>query len=258
MQNNFKKIKMSIINYCQANNFFPVGPMANLLVEKFCMCPAVGPILDSIGSHSSIFVELGDFPHHRITFSQLDNEVSIQIPEKNLKTTEALSNLAFEIFNAQGLKHAQDLYDEAEKGDMGMEKFSLKMELQEFTSKERCDKLIKDCQLFFKIKPEPGIPDLDVQLWNVEINCHRDKIRGRWIERFQQIYCKKHPKDSKSCKVKQTDLCDLYVMHNLPLEEQRKIQTRRICERLPQASSKIKEWYKGKDDMCRQILKDEI
>lgn len=252
---------MSIANYCQTNNVFPVDSMANLLIKSFCSCPSVEPILDSIGSSTSIFVEIGDFPHHRIGFDpQVENEATIEIPEKNLKNQEALSNLAFEIFNAKGLKQMQNIYQEAVKGDMCMEEFSRKIEAQEFLSKEGYDKLIKDCQHFFKIKPEPGKPDLDVQMWNHEINCHTDKIRSRWIQNNQKVYCQKHPEDLESCKIKQKDLCDFYKLHNMPFEKQKQIQRQRICEKLPKASSKIKEFYRDKpiENMCRQILNEEL
>jgi hypothetical protein len=252
-------MKMEIANYCQANNIFPVDMQAFSLIEKFCACPAAGSVLGDIGNTASIFVQTGDFPHHRMAYDMNGgSEVDIQIPAKNLKTSEALSNLVFEIFNAKGLQNFQNLMQRAGKGDMNIDEYSREFEIQEFISKQGYDRLIRECKPSFKIKPKPGTPDLETQLWNHEINCHTDKIRSRWIDMFQKIYCEKHPNDLNSCNAKKQDLCDFYELHNLPEIDQKIIHTLRICKKLPEAPQKIKDSYDDSEDLCRRVLKDEL
>ena len=247
-----------LVASCQSNNIYSLDPFAHTLVNSFCMCPSARAVLADIGNKVSISVQTADFPHHRFAFDDTSNQADIQIPAKNLRNTEALSNLAFEIFNAKGVPNFQKLYNRAKEGNIGIEEYSKKFEIQEFESKKGYDALIKKCVPFFKIKPEPGTPDLEFQLWNHEINCHTDKIRERWIVAFQKNYCQKHPNDLKSCKIKKQDLCDFYKLHQLPEIERKIFITQRIFEKLPFASQKIQDFYSSDEGTDSSEVHDEL
>ena len=249
---------MELSNYYKATNIYSLDTHAASLIERFVSCPYARVVLDSIGDSVSIDVATGDFPHHVLAFDlKGSKEVSIQIPSKKLESNEALKILVFDIFNVKGIKNIQTLYLLAEKGDMGMDEYSRKFEVEEFKSKEEYDKLIRQCEPFFEIKPEPGIPDQETQLWNREIYCHTDMIRSRWIDDFQKNYCKKKPNDLHSCNAKKEELCDLNILNNLPEIAKKIILTRRICKLFPFASKKIQASYKQKDlANCRDFLKD--
>ncbi len=226
---------------CHTDNLFARGKEAISLVEQFCACPSAQKVLREISA--KIVVLVGDFPHNRISFNR---EMEIQIPQKMMKTGEALPSLIWEIFNAKVVPRFQAIQGRAEQGHMGVNDYARRMETAEFQSKIGADGLVKTCDSFYRMKPAPGSPDLDFSLWNHEINCHTDKIRERWIDQYQKRYCKNHPNDRKSCQVKKKDLCDFYAFQKLSLSEQTfQVQTR-TCEKLPGASSKIRDFFSSK------------
>jgi hypothetical protein len=135
------------------------------------------------------------------------------------------------------------LQKRAAQGHLGMDKYAKLLETEEFKSKEGADELIRTCQSTYTIKPESGRPNLDFSLWNHEITCHTDKIRERWIENFQETYCKKHPNDLKSCQAKKKNLCDFYKFKSSSPSEQGAQSQKFFCEKISSAPATIRNYY---------------
>src|SRR6185436_1401990 len=94
-----------------------------------------------------------------------------------------------------------------------MDSFARKREEHESADTEEHYDLIKQCgnhwtmtseELEAYTKNDP----LEVELFIQESWCHTDFYRQEWVKNFQQLYCEKHPADSRSCEIKTTDLCN--------------------------------------------------
>ena len=235
---------MNEISSCSSDKIFGMDQNAVSLIRKFCACKEANTILQNIATQ--ILVRVGDFPHNRIYIPDEGQELEIQIPKKMMKSEQALLSLIWEVFNAKIAPDIQSLQARAMKGHLGMNPYAKHFETLEFKSKQGADALVKTCQSVYKIEPEPGTPDIDFTLWNHEIGCHTDKIRERWIDRYQEGYCRNHPDDLESCRIKTENLCDFYALQQAPSEEQKAIYGKRTCDNLSSAPPKIKEYFESK------------
>lgn len=221
------------------------SPSTVSLVDQFCSCPAAAKLLASDQLMNPLFIESRDIPGAQ-TEPIYDNDwnlkkITILIPLTHLHKEEALTDLAFEVFNAQ--RSDSDHLKQAERGNVGMDDFARKFEELETADTHGQYALREQCAKAWKIPPEPNElkeVDLEVDLFAQETECHTDAIRSRWIDKFQKNYCSKHPEDSRSCKVKKKDLCDLKKVQLMPETESIDFILARVCKRFPDAHENVK------------------
>lgn len=221
------------------------SPSTVSLVDQFCSCPAAAKLLASDQLIKPLFIESRDIPGAK-TSSDYDNywnlkKITILIPLSHLHKEEALTDLAFEVFNAQ--RSDSDLLKQAERGNMGMDDFARKLEELEMAETHGHYALREQCAKAWKIPAEPNeLKDLDLEVTRFaqETECHTDAIRSRWIDKFQKNYCSKHPEDSRSCKMKKKDLCDSKKVQLMPEAESMDFIFARVCKMFPDAHENVK------------------
>lgn len=244
---------MTVVNSCKSNNIFYNDPGALQITNRLCACSAVRSLLASFENPIPIHVRTGSYPGIRFEIFPSGDKAEIQIPRQMLNSQVALQGFVFEIFNVKNQEKIKALQDRASKGDVDMNVYAKDFETIEFESKLGALDIAEQCGLLDG--KETITKDLEIHLWNKEFDCHTDKIRERWIESYQKLYCEKNPK-KKSCKTKPEDLCDYYVMKNLPKDLEWRERVIRICERLPELPQKVKDYWPTAVRSCLRAKKD--
>jgi hypothetical protein len=221
------------------------------LAERFFSCRTALKLLDSERFIKPLFIDAQNIPgarsyvdYEKSTYNP--NSAEIVIPEKQLQSATALRDLAFEIFNTQS--SSPSLYKQAELGNVGMDAYARQREEQETADTQEHHKLIKQCAKQWKLSPKTleeyslkENENLEVVLFRDEYVCHTDRYRQEWIDRFQKIYCDKHPDDfGRSCKTKKKDLCDQDKLLSMSLSKRSEFAFKRACKLFPQAHENVK------------------
>jgi hypothetical protein len=222
------------------------------LTERFFSCPQAAKLLDSERFIKPILIDTTQNIAAAITLIHWNSDYTtataakILIAEEDLQTTQALKNLAFEIFNAQGTSKGF-LYQQAILGNVGMDSYARQAEDREASGTQEHYELIKQCGNHWTISPEEleaasleENEQPEIKLFVEEIYCHTDYYRREWVEKYQTIYCEKHPADNRSCETKKTDLCNLDTVRRMSFAEQTKFSRERICKLFPQAPDTVK------------------
>jgi hypothetical protein len=216
------------------------------LAERFFSCPAAAKLLASERFIKPILIDTQNISGARTDVYPYNSMgAKILIAEEDLQMTQGLSNLAFEIFNAQGT--ADGLYQQASLGNVGMDSFARQWEENEMAVTQEYFELIKQCGNDWVMSPkelreytrdENLHPE--IHLFVQEVGCHTDFYRQAWIRNCQKIYCEKQPADSRSCETKTTDLCNREMVTSLPDKKRRKFKCERYCKLFPQAHVTVK------------------
>jgi len=223
-------------------------------VTQFCSCAAAKTILDQKMGRlvQPLTVAFGAVPNPKTDFAYEDEQLqellmaSILLPETG-SMQSSLSGFTFELFNCkEGRFRALD--DKAKAGEVSADRYVLEKERIEVENGKNHDEILNKCkgawnigkeELARYLRSDPNSNDLELAAWWQDFMGHGDAHRATWIENFQKGYCKKHPEDVRSCKLKKKDLVDLHAMHRMPVSEQGKILARRICARYSEAPRKV-------------------
>lgn len=250
---------MILAPVCQTSNVF-ANEAAVSLMQEFCSCPAALKTLTEITI--PLTVKVAKFAAPAITNVRMDENYKLQkstIKISTKFTQNRISALCFEVFNVIQNDRLTNLFRIAENGDIGMDEFSKSIELSEINGENRSYSLKKECSPFWKIEEDEAEElnhsfTVEEQLWQQDLEGHTDRIRLRWIKKFQKPYCDKHPKDERSCSINKNQLYDLYSKKLTDSQLQN-----RICEKLPLASERLKELYKPMvEATCPEIFKQKI
>ena len=71
---------MNAVAYCNTQNIVGMNQDADFLIRQFCACRDAKRVLQKIAAQ--IFVQVGDFPHNRISFTDEGQDLEIQIPKR--------------------------------------------------------------------------------------------------------------------------------------------------------------------------------
>lgn len=229
-----------------------------LLVETFLSCSVASRLLNSEQFIKPMIIESSNLPFAKTLIGYIENSLvaKIEIPEKILRKTKALEDLAFEIFNTQ--PSSNEVNQAAELGNVGMDSYARQIEEQEYLRTLQHHKLISQCSKAWKLPPERVKHNTyienrgwELNFFNQEYGCHTDYYRKKWIELYQKNYCKNQPDDTRSCMTNKADLCDFEKVQKLSPWESSAFLDKRICKLFPQAHEKVKN-----DPDIRMIIQE--
>lgn len=256
---------MSFLPVCQLSNVF-ANQQAFALIENFCSCPEAKNILTQL--QVPLYFQVGKFPYPARTETTSDN---LYKPKKSLITISKsdpeatqINNVSFELFNAlaDATQKRQNFFLSAEKGEIGMDDYARTVEESEFNVLKKSGVLNENCH-FWGFKQKLSLSDRTVMknlnaeeiLWQQDLECHTDKIRLRWIDRFKTAYCQKRPEDHRSCETEKSQLCDRYEVNQLPEKQRSDFLDKRLCERFPSAPQKLQDLFSILIvDKCPEVL----
>lgn len=260
---------MSSINLeiCHSS-FITTQPAALTLIKQFCACPAANVFMNEnalaviMGTPTiadpltiPLSIEISkEFTHamtHHGTIASGEKRAKIYLPQSSHK--QLLSPFTFEIFNNQRQRFDK-VFEEAKNGDLSMNDYGRKMEIEEIKTSIAADNLIEKCAktwrlsvplpLFLKDPTDP-LYTSQVHLWYNDFSCHTDEHRKNWINHFQQTYCARHPEDQRSCSIRKENLCDLTTYSRASALEQGKIFAGRLCKLITNAPDEVKSYFKA-------------
>jgi len=259
------------ISSCSSTALVPIDTAANKLIEHFCKCPAARDLLaQKMGNLvHPLFLSVEDFPYAKTDFGYLETDLTelesatIVIPE-HFSKDESLAKLTYELFNCMRDKFTR-LNAKAKVGDVSMDRYAIDMEKVQLGHAKASDTVLSKCAGVWKenmaahyMHGDPNKPmDLEVEAWTQDFMAHSDVHRATWIDQFQKKYCKLHPEDQRSCKMKKKDLVDFSAFNRLSITEQGKIMAKRICERFSVAPKKVQnENRRIAQANCPKVVKD--
>jgi hypothetical protein len=234
-----------MLSPCNTSNFFTHDKNAFTLMETFCKCPMARDLINLVTT--PLEVTVGDFSTAQtdhVFYNKTLEMNLIKIPEQ--RTEEGrITGLAFEVFNVLGASNTSTLVFKG--ATMSMDLFAREAELQELRRTRGYGPLLQSCQKEWGISQKLIDRQTLYQDWNEEdhlieqeIACHTDGYRLQWIKLHQNIYCKNHPEDLRSCETKPDQLCD----KENPEEKARTI-LQRFCTLFPQLSERSQERHKA-------------
>jgi hypothetical protein len=247
------------VTACNNPNFFAMNDLSAQLMEQFCSCPDAKAIAALFAKNQLILVEVGaasfasTHNHYQEDFfgNLYGTNSLIQIPEQQSNASRIV-DLAFEIFNTHGSKQFGTDLALAKKGELSMDQYARKLELQEISSVKGFPPLLQAClakwgmdpQLIDYRQKQLSLKDEDL-LNTQEIECHTDWYRKQWMERYKEAYCAKHPDDIRSCQTLPEQLCDYGQFQQMPPEENMPILINRLCTYFPKFSEEAKKIYEA-------------
>jgi hypothetical protein len=256
-----------IVSSCNNSNFFALDELSVQLMENFCACSEAKDVIASFTQNVSVEVEVSNISR-ATTIRDYAKGLSgnlflvkalIKIPE-HPQYSSRIRDLAFEVFNT-GNKTSEALIL-AQKGELSMDLYAQKKEIDEFKSTKIHVQLLQKCQNIWELDQSrinilknynnfEEADDLNAQ----EIECHTDTYRMEWIELYQEEYCTKYPEDSRSCQARIEQFCDYYKLYEMPKEERMQIIMKRLCALFSKFSSNAKKFYAfNVKKFCPKIL----
>jgi hypothetical protein len=243
---------MNQVTTCSSNVFAMNANTLNWM-ETFCTCPQAKQLVDE-GDIKSILINIGDFANTKIKASSYPQKIEIYIPEESSSRSpiHILRDLAMEFFYVKNYKEKDKLNTIASSGKLGMDNFARKIVADQYESMVSQAELESTCKKEWKIANHSHVNTIrenypiESYLLNAEASCQIDSIRKRWINTYQEIYCRKNPKDIRSCNIKKSELCDYSEVEKMPPKEREKLITKRLCEtyfKLPESEKKVMSNY---------------
>lgn len=249
-----------IIPNCLSEKFFAVTTSAVELGRKFCKCPEARKVLKELAVNSRIEVNVGDHASPTV----YDNG-TIAIPVKEMKTSEAVQSLAYEVFNYGNLEKYSKLDWLSAKGQVGIDKHAHTHEVIEIETQLALESVLHKCSKVWDIEPKDmketetyNKLSHEAKVWIQEAQCHADAIRANWIDKIQERYCKIQPEDLRSCMLTKDQLCDYDAVQRLPDVQKSLFQVKRVCRAISTAPQEVKELFRDlTTHACPKIYAEE-